>query len=426
MGIQTEKVDDHKIKMTIEVGAEKFLEALQEAYRKQRGKINMPGFRKGKAPYAMIKKAYGVEVFYEDAANVLIPEAYEEAADECEYDVVSQPEIDVVQMEEGKPFIFTAEVTVKPEVTLGEYKGVTAPKAETEVTDEDVMMEVDRAREQNARMITVDERKTEEGDIVVIDFEGFMDGEAFEGGKGNDYPLTLGSNSFIPGFEDQLVGRDVGTDVDVNVTFPDDYQAEELKGKEALFKVTVKEIKKKELPELDDEFVEEVSEFDTVDEYKDDIRKRLLEGKEREAKKAKENAVIDAIIENATMDVPDVMVDTQMRQMMEEFVRGVQAQGVTLEQYMQLTGMTQERMIEEMKPSARKRIESRLVLEAVAKAEDIQVSEEDVDKEIEDMAAAYKLELEKMKERIGERERKQIGVDIAVQRAVDLVVEAAV
>ncbi|MDD7402823.1 MAG: trigger factor [Butyribacter sp.] len=426
MSVQVESLEKSMAKLTIEVSAEEFDAAIDKAYQKSKGKISMPGFRKGKAPRKMIEKMYGAGIFYEDAANIIIPEAYENAAKESELEIVAQPEIDLVQAEAGKPFIFTATVAVKPEVTLGEYKGIEVEKKSVEVTEDEVNAEIDRVRETNARMITVDDRATEDGDTVVIDFDGYVDGEQFEGGKAEDYTLVLGSHSFIDNFEDQLVGKNIGDDVEVNVTFPDQYQAEELQGKPALFKVKIKEIKVKELPELDDDFAQDVSECDTLDAYKEETKNKLLTAKENDAKREKEDAVIEQIIEKATMEIPEQMVDTQTRQMTQEFAQRLQAQGLSIEQYMQFTGLTPQKMMEELKPQALKRIQSRLVLEAVAAAEKIEATDEDFEKEIENMASMYQMESDKLKELIGEDETKQIRMDIAVQKAVEFVVDAAV
>ncbi len=426
MSVQVEKLEKSMAKLTIEVSTEDFESAVNQAYQKSKGKIALPGFRKGKAPRAMIEKMYGPAVFFEDAANIVIPDAYEAAAKESELEIVAQPSIDVVQIEKGKPFIFTATVAIKPEVTLGEYKGIEVEKKTVEVTEEEVNAEIDRVRENNARMVAVEDRAVQDGDITTIDFEGFVDGEPFEGGKGTDYPLTIGSHSFIDNFEEQLIGKNIGEEVEVNVTFPEQYQAEELQGKPALFKVTVKEIKVKDLPELDDEFAQDVSDFETMAEYKADVEKKLLENKEAALKREKEEDVVNKIVEGATMEIPEPMVDTQVRQMAQEFAQRIQSQGLSLQQYMQFTGLTPEKMTEEMKPQALKRIQSRLVLEAVVKAENIEATEEDIQKELENMASMYQMEADKLKELIGEEEQKQIGMDIAVQKAVEFVVDAAV
>ena len=425
MSLQVEKLEKNMAKLTIEVAAEELEKAIEKAYQKNKNKITLPGFRKGKAPRKMIEKMYGKEVFYEDAANELIPVAYEKALEECTEIIVSQPSIDVVQLEAGKPFIFTAEVALKPEVTLGQYKGVEIDKVSVEVTEEEVDAEIEKERNNSARTINVEDRAVKDGDMTVIDFEGFVDGVAFEGGKGEDYPLTIGSGAFIPGFEEALIGAEIGVETDVNVTFPEDYQADELAGKAAVFKCTVKEIKVKELPELDDEYASEVSEYDTFAEYKESIVKRIAERKEADAKNAKEDAVIEAIIADATMDIPDAMVETQQRQMVEDFAQRIQSQGLSMEQYMQFTGLTPQALIEQVKPQAMKRIQSRLVLEAVVAAENIVASEEDFEAEVTKMAEAYQLEADKVKEMLGENGKKQVMEDIAISKAVEFVVENA-
>ncbi|MCI8563059.1 MAG: trigger factor [Lachnospiraceae bacterium] len=426
MSVQVEKLEKSMAKLTIEVDSTEFDSAVDKAYQKSRSKISLPGFRKGKAPRAMIEKMYGSGIFYEDAANMIIPDAYESAAKESGLVIVAQPEISVEQVEKGKPFIFTAVVAVKPEVTLGEYKGIEVEKQSVEVTQEDIDEAIDRVRESNSRMITVDDRETQDGDTVIIDFDGYCDGEPFEGGKAEDYTLVLGSHSFIDTFEEQLIGKKIGDEVEVNVTFPDQYQAEELQGKPAMFKVKIHEIKVKELPELDDDFAQDVSDCDTLEEYKEDMKKKLQESKEQAAKRAIEEDVVNKIIENAQMEIPDPMVDAQTRQMIQEFAQNLQAQGLSVEQYMQFTGMTQQAMLDEIQPQALKRIQSRLVLEAVVEAEGIETSEEDVDKEIETMAGMYQMEPDKLREMMGENEMKQVRMDIAVQKAVNFVVEAAV
>ena len=425
MSLQVEKMEKNMAKLTIEVSAEELDKAMQNAYLKARGKISIPGFRKGKAPRKMIEQMYGKGIFLEDAANALIPEHYSKALEECDLEIVSQPEIDVTQAEPGKAFIFTAEVAVKPEVTLGEYKGVEVPKSETEVTDEDIDAEIKKEQEKNSRTVTVEDRGAENGDITTIDFEGFVDGVAFEGGKGTDYPLTLGSGSFIPGFEDQLVGAKAADHVEVNVTFPEEYQAAELAGKEAVFQCDVNKVETKELPELDDDFAQDVSEFDTLAEYREDVKKNLTEKKEKEARAAKENAAVDKAIENAEMEIPDAMLNTQVRQMMNDFASRMQSQGLTMEQYFQFTGMTAEKMQEEMKPQALKRIQTRLVLEKIAETENIEVSEDEVNEEISKMAEMYKMEADKLKELLGDRELEQMKKDMAVQKAVTLVADEA-
>lgn len=426
MSVQVEKLEKNMAKLTIEVSSEEFENAIAKAYKKNKNKISMPGFRKGKAPRAMIEKMYGKGIFYEDAANSIIPDAYADAAKESELEIVAQPEIDVTQIESGKPFIFTATVALKPEVTLGEYKGIEVEKKEVEVTDEEVEAEINKVRESNARMLDIDDRATQDGYTVLIDFDGYVDGKQFEGGKADDYSLVLGSHSFIDNFEEQLVGKNIGDDVEVNVTFPENYQAEELQGKPAVFKVKIKEIKVKELPELDDDFAQDVSNFDTIAEYKEDLKKKLTENKEEALKREREEAVIGKIIENAQMDIPEQMVDAQTRQMTQEFAQRLSSQGLSIDQYMQFTGLTPQKMLEELKPQALKRIQSRLVLEAVVAAENIETTEEELDKEIENMASMYQMEVDKLKEVIGEEEKKQISLDLAVQKAVEIVTEAAV
>lgn len=427
MSLQVEKLEKNMAKLVIEVPTEELEKAIQKAYQKSKNKISVPGFRKGKVPRQIIEKMYGRDIFYEDAANDLIPGAYEEALDECEESVVSSPKIEVVQIEAGKPFIFSAEVALKPEVKLGKYKGVKVDKQVISVTQEEIDAEVEKERENNGRTVEVEGRAIENGDIATIDFEGFVDGVAFEGGKGENYPLTIGSGSFIPGFEEQLIGKNRDEEVEVNVTFPEDYHAEELKGKEALFKVAIKEVKMKELPDLDDEFASEVSEFDTLAEYKEDIKKKLTEKKEKEAKNAKEEAVIDAIIADAAMEIPDAMLETQQRQIVDEFAQRLQMQGLSLEQYFQFTGLDGQKMLEQTKPQAEKRIKSRLVLEAVAAAEGIVASEEDYENEIARMAEVYNMEADKVKETLGDNEkaRKQLMDDLAVTKAVEFVVSQA-
>ena len=425
MSVKVEKLDNNMAKLIIEVAEADFEAAIDKAFQKQKKNITIPGFRKGKAPRQMIEKMYGKEIFFEDAANEVIPDAYEKAYDECGENIVSTPKIDVVQLEAGKPFIFSAEVALKPDVTLGKYKGVKVDKIDTAVTDEEVDKAIDAERERNSRSISVTDRPVKDKDDIIFDFEGFVDGVAFNGGKGENYPLTIGSGQFIPGFEDQLIGKEIGTECEVNVTFPEDYQSDELKGKDATFKCTVKEIKEKELPELDDEFASEVSEFDTLDEYKADVRKKLEEKKATDARNAKEDAVIQAIIDDAKMDIPPAMLDTQKRQLAEEFAQRIQSQGLSFEQYMQFTGMTAETFMEQVEPQAKQRIESRLVLEAVAKAEGLEATEDDYNKEIEKMAENYKMEKDKVIEMIGEEGKKQIMEDIAVSKAVDFVVDNA-
>ena len=425
MSLQVEKLDNGMAKLTIEVPAEELDKAIEVAYQKNKNRISIPGFRKGKAPRKMIEQMYGKEVFYDDAANELVPEAYEKALDECTEDIVSAPKIVIQQVEAGKPFIFTALVALKPEVTLGTYKGVKVEAMDLTVSDEEVDAAIAREQDSNARTINVEDRAVKDGDMTVIDFEGFVDGVAFEGGKGENYPLTIGSGQFIPGFEEALIGAELNKEVDVNVTFPEDYQAEELAGKPAVFKCTVKEIKEKQLPELDDEFASEVSEFDTMAEYRADVKKNLEERKLSAAKDAKEEAVIEAIIADAKMDIPEAMVETQQRQMVEEFAQRIQSQGLSMEQYMQFTGATPEMLIEQVKPQAMKRIQSRLVLEAVVAAEKIEATDADFEEEVKLMAEAYQMEEDKVKELLGENGAKQVKEDICIKKAVQFVVENA-
>ena len=426
MSLQVEKLEHNMAKLTVEAAAEDVEKALQAAYLKQRKQINIPGFRKGKVPRQMIEKMYGPEVFYDEAANNMIPDAYAKAYDESELDIVSQPKIEVVQMEKGKPFIFTAEVATKPEVTLGDYKGLKVDKVSTRVTQKEVDEEIEKERERNARTIEVTDRAVQDKDEVTLDFEGFVDGVAFEGGKGEDYPLTIGSGSFIPGFEEQLIGAEIDKEVEVNVTFPKEYHSEELAGKDATFKCTVHTIKAKELPELDDEFASEVSECETMDAYRAEVKKNIKERKERTGKEKKENQAVDQAIENAQMDIPEAMIEFQVRQMADDFARRIQQQGLTVEQYFQFTGMTAEKMMEEMRPQAEKSIKTRLVLEAIVKAENIEVSDERVEEELTKMAEAYQMEVEKLKEFMGENEKKQIKEDLAVQEAITLLVNESV
>ena len=426
MSLQVEKLEKNMAKLTIEVSADDLEKALQSAYKKQKNKINLPGFRKGKVPRQMIEKMYGSEIFYDDAINELMPKAYAEAYDECELDIVSRPEVDVVQIEKGKPFIFTAEVAVKPEVTLGEYKGLEVDKISTRVTQKEVEEKLKEEAEKNARTVTVEDRAVQDGDEVIMDFEGFVDGETFEGGKGENYPLTIGAGSFIPGFEEQLVGAEAEKEVEVKVTFPEDYHAEELKGKDAVFKCTVHEIKMKELPEIDDECAAEVSEFDTLDEYKADLKAKIKEQKEAEGKRKQEDQAVEKAVENASFEIPEAMITTNISQMTDDFARRMRSQGLTMEQYFQFTGMTAEKMEEEMRPQAIKRIETRIVLEAIAKAENIEISDEKMDEEISKMAESYKMEADKLKEFMGDAEKKQMKEDMAVQEAVTFLVEHAV
>ena len=427
MSLQVENLEHNMAKLTITVSAEEVEKALQAAYLKQRSKISLPGFRKGKVPRQMIEKMYGPEVFYDEAANHMISEAYGKAYDECELEIASQPTIDVVQLEKGKDFIFTAEVAVKPEVKLGEYKGLKVDKVSTRVMQKEVDEEIEKERERNARTVEVTDRAVQDKDIVTLDFEGFVDGVAFEGGKGENYPLTIGSGAFIPGFEEQLIGAEIGKETEVKVTFPEEYQAKELAGKEAVFKCTVHEIKAKELPELDDEFASEVSEeAETLEDYKAEVKAKIKERKENEGKEKKENQAVEQAVANAEIDLPAPMVDLQAKQMADDFARRIMQQGMSVEQYFQFTGLNEEKMMEELKPQAEKRIRTRLVLEAIVAAENIEVSDERLDEELQKMADSYQMEVEKLKEFMGENEKKQMKEDIAVQDAVTLITEAAV
>ena len=427
MSLQVERLEHNMAKLTIEVPAEEVEKALQAAYLKERGKISLPGFRKGRVPRQMIEKMYGPEVFYDEAANRMISEAYAKAYDECELELVSQPKIEITQLEKGKEFIFTAEVAVKPEVKLGEYKGLKVDKVSTRVTQKEVDEEIDKERERNARTIDVTDRAVQDKDQITLDFEGFVDGVAFEGGKASDYPLTIGSGAFIPGFEDQLIGANIDEEKEINVTFPEEYQAKELAGKAAVFKCTVHSIKAKELPELDDEFVSDVSEkSETVDAYKAEVNAKIKERKENEGKQKREDQSVEQAVANAEMDIPEAMISFQSRQMVDDFARRIMQQGMTMEQYFQFTGLSEEKMMEEFKPEAEKRIRTRLTLEAIVAAENIEVSEERLDEELQKMADSYKMEVDKLKEYMGENEKKQMKEDIAIQEAVTLIANAAV
>lgn len=426
MSYEVENLENSMAKITIEVSAEYFESALVKAYNKNKNRIAIPGFRKGKAPRKMIEKLYGAEIFYEDAAEIAVPDAYREVANECGLEIVSRPDIDIVDIESGKPFVFTATVAVKPEAELGEYKGIEVQKREVKILAADVNAEIDRVREQNSRIITVDDRAIKKDDIAVIDYEGFADGVPFEGGKGEDYSLTIGSHTFIDTFEDQLIGKKPGDEVDVNVTFPEDYHAEEMKGKPVQFKVVIKEVKVKELPDADDEFASEVSEFETMKEYKASVKKMLTERKKTQVRAEKENEVIEKVMENATVDMPGPMVDEQVSQMVNEFASRLSQQGLSIDQYMQMTGMQPQMLMDQMRPEAEKRIKTRLVLEAVAKAENFEATDEDIEKELEKMSEMYNMNIDKMKESMGDDERKQISEDVLVEKAADFLVDNAV
>ncbi len=423
MSVQVENLEKNMAKLTIEVSAEELEKAIQSAYMKQKGKISLPGFRKGKVPRHMIEKMYGVEIFFEDAANELINQEYPKAVEESGLDVVSRPTVDIEEMEKGKPFIFTAEVAVKPEVTLGKYMGVQVTKIDTAATEEEVDAEINKERENNARTITVEDRPVADGDTAVIDYEGSVDGVPFEGGKGENHSLVIGSHSFIDTFEEQLIGKNTGDEVEVNVTFPEEYHAAELAGKPAVFKVKINEIKTKELPELDDDFAQDVSEFDTLAEYRESVKTKIQERKEQSAKREKEEEAIGKIVDKSKMEIPDAMIEYQVDNMMSDMANRMSQQGLTMEQYMQFTGMTVDKLREQMQPEAVKRIQTGLVLEQIAKEENIEVSDEEVDAEVAKMAEMYGMEADKLKEYMGDAEKDSMKKDLAVQKAVDLIME---
>ena len=425
MSLQVENLEKNMAKITVEVPSEHFEEAIKTAYNKNKGRFSIPGFRKGKAPLARIEKMYGSEVFYEEAVNIVLDDTYGDAAEESKLEIVSRPEIDLVQVEKGKPLIYTATVAVKPEVTLGQYKGVEVERATAEVTDEDVEKELKKVQEQNSRLLTVEDRPVEDGDHTIIDFEGFVDGVPFDGGKAEDYSLVIGSHAFIDTFEEQLIGKSIGEECEVNVTFPEEYHAKELSGKQAMFKVTVKEIKVKELPELNDEFAGEVSEFETLDEYKTDLRAKLLETKEKQAATENENRVVEKVVEDASMDIPEPMMEYQIQNMINDYARRMQGQGMSFSDYMKYTGMTADRLKDQARPQAEKTIRTRLVLEAVVKAENIQVTDEKLEEELQKMAGTYKMDISQVKSRMGEQGIKQMREDLAVQEAVDFLVAEA-
>ncbi|MBQ8260776.1 MAG: trigger factor [Lachnospiraceae bacterium] len=424
MSLPMEKLEHNMAKITIEVPCEEFEKAVERAYQKNKNRISIPGFRKGKVPRQMMEKMYGKEVFFDDAANMIIPDAYQKAFEECDEEIVSSPKIDVVQLEAGKPFIFTAEVALKPEVTLGEYKGVEVDKVSAEVTEEEIEEQIQKELEEQSRQVVVEGRPVQDGDLTVIDFEGFVDGVAFEGGKGENYSLTIGSGSFIPGFEEQLIGKNVDEECEVNVTFPEEYHAADLAGKPAVFKCKIHEIKEKQVPALDADFADDAG-FDSVEEYKEDVKKNLAEKKEKAAKDAKEDAVIDLIVANATMDVPDAMVETAQKQMIDEFAQQLSMQGLSLDQYFMFTGMTKEMMMEQTKPRAEKRLKARLVLEEIAKAEGIEASEEEYEAQLKEMADGYKMDMERVRKMISAYDKKQMMKDLAIKKAIDFVVENA-
>lgn len=424
MSQTVEKKEHNMAVITVEVPAEEFEKAVEKAYQRNKKSISVPGFRKGKVPRQLIEKMYGKEVFFEDAANICVPDAWEKAYDECEEEIVSSPKIDIKQIEAGKPFIFTAEVALNPVAEIGKYKGVEIDKIDTEVTDEDVNKQIDKEREEQSRMIAVD-REAKNGDQAIIDFEGFIDNVAFEGGKGENHALTLGSGSFIPGFEEQVEGHKAGDEFDVNVTFPEDYHAEHLKGKPAVFKCRLHEVKEKEVPALDEDFADDAG-FDSVDAYKADVKKKLEERKAAEAKDKKETAVLDKLIEDAKMDIPDAMVETGARRSLDQFNQQLMMQGMSIQQYYQYTGLNEQAMIEQSKPQALRRIKCRLVMEAVANAEGIEATEEDYEKEVEDMAKSYNMKKEDVAELMRPQDKKAMMKDIKIKKALDFVLENAV
>lgn len=425
MSLQVEKLEKNMAKLTIEVPAEEFEAAIKAAYNHNKGKFNIPGFRKGKAPLNMIEKMYGVGIFYEDAANAVIDASYPKAVEECEEEIVSSPEIHVTQIEKGKAFIYEATVAVKPEVTLGEYKGVEVEKVDDAVTEEDIESALKSEQKKNGRQVAVEDRPVEDGDNTVIDFKGYVDGKPFDGGESTDYPLTIGSHSFIDTFEEQLIGKNVGESCEVNVTFPAEYHVSDLAGKPAKFDVTIKEIKKTELPELNDEFASEVSDFETLAEYKEDLKKKLQEKKTESAKTQTENKVVAKAVENAQMELPQPMIDTQARGMVEDYARRLQSQGLNINDYMKYTGMTPEKLMEQMRPEAEKRIKTRLVLEKIVEVENVAVSDELLDENIVKMAEAYQMEADKLRELLGDAEKAQMREDLKVQAAIDMLVAEA-
>lgn len=424
MAVQVEKKEKNMAVITVTVPAEDFAKAMKETYNREKGRYSLPGFRKGHAPQKMIEQFYGKGVFFEGAVNSCINKTYADAAKESGLDIVSRPEIDVTQVEAGKDLIYTATVAVKPDVTLGEYKGIEVQKADMTVTDQDVEDAVKRELEKDSRLVTVTDRAAKDGDTVKIDFDGSVDGVAFDGGKGENYPLQLGSGSFIPGFEEQIVGHNAGDAFDVEVTFPEDYHAKELAGKAAVFKTVLHEIQTREVPELNDAYADDKG-FDSAEAFREDVKQKLADAKAKSAAAANENAVIGKVVENAQIELPEPMIETQVEQMIDDYARRMQSQGLPLDQYMQYTGMTMDKLKEQFRPQAERNLKTRLVLEEVAKAENIQVSEEAVDAEIKKMAEAYKIEPEKMKEYLGDAEKENITMDLKVQEAVDFLVAEA-
>lgn len=426
MSVQVENLEKNMAKLTVTVSADKFEKAMQEAYQKQKSRINIPGFRKGKVPRAMIEKAHGPEVFYDDAANIVINEEYPQAMEESGLDIVSRPDIEVTQIEKGSEFVFVAEVAVKPDVELGEYKGVAVTKSEVSVSDEEVTAELENIRNQQARTIEVTDRAVQEGDTVIIDFEGFVDGVAFEGGKGENHPLEIGSHAFIDNFEEQLIGKNAGDETEVHVTFPEQYQAKELAGKPAVFQVKIHTIKAKEVPELSDEFISDISEFETLDEYKADVKEKLLKRKEDAAKGAKEDEAIQKIIDASKMDIPDPMIDMQCENMIQEFEGRISQQGLSLEQYMQFSGSNIDKIKEQVRPEAVQRIQSSLVLEKIAEKENVEVTEDEINAQIDKMASVYGMPGEKMKEFLSEEDTENIKRNLSIEKAVEIIMEHAV
>ena len=425
MSVQVEKLEHNMVKLTIEVEAAEFDAATKRAYNKKKSSFNLPGFRKGKVPMNVIEKTYGAGVFYEDAANDIMPKAYADALDEAGIDVVSRPEIDVTKIGKGESFVFTATVAVKPEVTLGQYKGLEVQKDSVEVTEEEVEAELKKAQEQNAREITVEDRAVKEGDVITLDYAGTIDGVPFDGGTASSQKLEIGSHSFIDTFEDQLVGLNIGDEIDVEVTFPEEYHAPELAGKPATFHVKVLGITEKQLPEIDDDFAQDTTEFDSLEEYKADVRAKLEKYKEDQAKSAMQNVLVEKAVEGATMDIPDAMIDSQVEQMVDEFKQRVSYQGISFEQYLQFTGQNLEALEESMRPEAVKRIQGSLVLEAIVAAESIEATDEDLNKEMEKMASMYQMDVEQIASFIQDEQKENMKKDIAIQKAVEFLAAEA-
>ena len=424
MSTQVEKLEHNMVKLTVEVSAEEFAKAVKAAYNKNKNKITIPGFRKGHAPQQLIEKLYGPVIFFEDAANALINQTYNEEAESTGLEFVSRPEFDVDQIEKGKPFIYTATVAVRPEVKLGQYRGLEVTRQETLVSDDEINEELKREQEKNSRLVEV-ERPVQDGDTVILDYSGSVDGEKFDGGTAENQTLVIGSGSFIPGFEEQLVGMAKDETKDITVTFPEEYHAENLAGKEAVFTCTIHKIQEKELPELDDEFAQDVSEFETLDEYKKSIMDRLTERKQRSAKTAQENEAVDKVIAASEMDIPEAMIDSQVTSMYQDYARQLQSQGIPIDTYLQYMGTTEEKVKSDMRPQALKQIQTRLVLEEVAKAESLEPNDLRLEEEIDKIAKQYQMETEKLKQSIGDFEREQMKKDIAVQEAITLILDTA-